>query len=325
MVASAGQIQVGGTNGLTTSYIGSGNCGGNCSDQYNYDEVLFNNLAGTTPTPYSGYTTYGTPVGGTITDSTTPATTANPGGITFNMINDGSETGECAVTPGVTGVCGTSNNFWALTGDNTLQTLTIPVGLLGVSQVWSMLNTDNAGASNAPADRSYYEILNFGTSGGTILSTVTVKFVNTGDTSTPGGQIQSAILCTTITNCNGDATPNGGPLQTTNPTTLTSNGVSVSADADNVYAYNNGGNTLVLNDTGLLLGTLNLSGGGTNLNNYLVNVQIEETGSTSYPNEFGAVSALTVVTAATPEPSTVFMFLSGLGAIGFAGFRRRKA
>jgi hypothetical protein len=328
MIASAGQIQIGGANGLTTSYIGSGNCGGNCTDQYNYDEVLFEGLAGTSPTPYTGYTTFGTPVGGTMKDSSAPALAADPvTGVTFAMINDGSDAVNCnrinAVIVGGN-VCGSTNNYWALAGTGNLQTLTVPVNQYGVSQVWSMLNTNFAGASNAPADRSFFEILNFGTSGGTIQSSVTVKFTNTGDTSSPTGQIQNAILCTTIMNCNDVTTPNGGPLQTTNPTTLTSNGVSVPADADNLFSNSAGNDTLVLNDQGLLLGTLNLPGVGSNLNTYLVNVQFEETGNANYLGEYGAVSALTVVTA-SPEPSTVFMFLIGLGAIGFAHFRRSKA
>jgi hypothetical protein len=327
MVASAGQFQVGGATGLTTSYIGSGNCGGGCNDQNNYDEVLFEGLDGTTPAPGSHYSLSGPTVNSTITDSNAAATAANPGGITFAMINDGTylNTSSCGVGAQA---CGTPNssNYWSLNGGGNLQTLTIPVGQYGVNQVWTMLNTNFSGGSNgSPIDRSFTEFLDFGTSGGTVEQSVRINFTNTGDNSTGTGQIQASILCTSIAPCNGIGTPNGGPLQT-NPQTLSNGGFTETVDADNLYGikYNGTGNMLVLNDTGLLLGALNFPGIGSNLNLYLVDVRVEETGNSTYSNEYGAVSALTVVTAA-PEPSTVVMFLAGLGAIGFAGFRRRKA
>jgi len=328
IIASAGQIQVGagvnGVNGLTSSYVAGGNCGGNCTDQYNYDEVLFQGIAGTAPTPYTGYTTFGTPVGGAMNDSTAPALAADPGtGVNFAMINDGSDATNCISAVIVGGnVCGSTNNYWAIAGNGNSQTLTIPVDVYGVSQVWSMINSSMAGYPTN--DRSITLFLNFGTQGGTIEDTVRVNFTNANDTGTGTGQIQNAVLCTTIAPCNGLTTPAGGPLQTTNPTTVTANGVSVGADADNIFANSSGNNTLVLDDQGLLLGSLVFPHIGTNLNTWLVNVEVVEEGNTNYAGEYGAVSALTVVTAA-PEPSTVFMFLAGLGAIGFARFRRGKA
>lgn len=53
---------------------------------------------------------------------------------------------------------------------------------------------------------------------------------------------------------------------------------------------------------------------------YLVNIKVTENvgGATSQT----ALSAITVDTA--PEPSTVLMFLSGMGALGFARLRRKK-
>jgi len=327
VVASAGQIQVGGAGGLTSLYVGAGNCSGACSDQNNYDEVLFQNLDGGTPAPGTHYSLQGPTSNSTITDTNANAVAANPSGITFAMINDGTyNSGACGVSAQGCGVP-YSSNYWSIPGDGTLSTLTIPVDAYGVSQVWSMLNTDFAGASNGtPADRSITMFLDFGTSGGTIEDSVRVNFTNTGNNSTGTGQIQSAILCTSIAPCDGIANPNTGPIQATNPATLTANGVSVSASVDYLYSikYAGTGNLLVLNDEGLNLGTINFAGVGTNLNTYLVDVRVVEEGNTSYTNEIGALSAVTVLTAA-PEPSTVFMFLTGLGAIGFAGFRRRKA
>ena len=78
-------------------------------------------------------------------------------------------------------------------------------------------------------------------------------------------------------------------------------------------------------DQGFLLGTLVLPNVGTNLNTYLENIKIQEqTGSAFHGNEALALSAITVNTAA-PEPSTVIMFLTGLGAIGLTRFRRSKS
>jgi hypothetical protein len=80
----------------------------------------------------------------------------------------------------------------------------------------------------------------------------------------------------------------------------------------------------VLDDQGFLLGTLVLPGVGTNLNTYLENIKIQEQSGPSFPSEALALSAITVDTAA-PEPSTVIMFLTGLGAIGLTRFRRSKS
>lgn len=329
VVASAGQIQVGagagGVNGLTTSYItvggGSPNnaCTSLCNDQNNYDEVLFENL-NDAASPGVNYSISSATVN-SIQDTNANAQANGNGaaGITFALINDG--------VSGCASQCGSSNNYWALAGNPSNQTLTIPVGIYGVSQVWSMINTDFAGASNgSPADRSITLFLDFGTSGGTIEDSVRVNFTNTGNNSTGTGQIQSSVLCTSIAPCNGVTNSNGGPLQSTNPTTLTANGVSVGSYADSLFGikYNGTGNVLTLDDQGLNLGTINFPSVGTNLNTYLVDVRVVEEGNSNYVGEVGAVSALTVVTAA-PEPSTVFMFLTGLGALGFARFRRRKA
>jgi hypothetical protein len=328
IVASAGQIQVGaganGVNGLTTAYVGSGNCGGNCFDTNNFDEVLFENLndAASPGTNYSINSATQNSI--TDTNANAQANGNGPGGVKFALINDGTYGSPCSIE---TNQCGfNSSNYWSIAGSPNNQTLTIPVGQYGVTQVWSMLNTDFAGAANGtPADRSVTMFLDFGTSGGTVEDTVRVNFTNTGNNSTGTGQIESAILCTSVVPCNGIANPNGGPLQTTNPTTLTANGVSVGEYTDNMFSikYNGTGNLLVLNDQGLNLGTINFGAFGTNLNTYLVDVRVVEEGNSSYTSEYTALSALTVVTAA-PEPSTVFMFLAGLGAIGFVGFRRRK-
>ena len=321
VIASAGQIQVGagvnGVNGLTTAYVGSGDCGGGCTDDYNYDEVLFSGLnnGSTTPKPYSTYSTTSANAG-SITD---PAADGGSG-VKFAMINDGLNGAQ------------TSNDYWTLSAANT-QSITVPVGVYGVGDVWTMLNTEFAGAQGgANPDRSLTLTFNFGTTANaSTVDPVMIKFRNTFNSATPAGQAQNAIDCSPVTGaCGSVATPASGPVIRATTVVPTSPGglPAQTVDADNLfsYAYNSSGNgSLVLNDQGVFFSGLNLTALGaglTNLNTYLVSVTVLEVGSS--PGESAALSAMTVDTAATPEPSTVFMLLTGLGAIGFAGFRRFK-
>jgi len=333
MVVSAGQIQIGGLNGLTTLYE-SGGCPG-CTDDYNYDEVLFNGLTngGPAPVPYAGYTT-GAAQTGQIKDTNSNAVNADgAAGVTFNMINDGTtNVGACT---GVVGQqqCGIpeSNNYWTLDGYSSFQFIKVPIGVYGVTDLWTMLNSEYASASSV--ERSAIVELFFGpTPTGASTETVELKINNTGDLgSGAAGQIQNAIICSAADPCNGVNTPASGPMgSSANFTPVvppSPAGLSVNVVTDNLfsYAYNTNGNgTLVLNDQGFLLGTLNFGGGNTNLNMYLEDIKIFANGGASgAPSEALALSAITV--DAIPEPSTVIMFISGLGAIGFARFRRRKS
>jgi len=328
MVVSAGQIQVGGTNGLTNTPTVVASCTGGCTDQNNYDEVLFNGLTNgvTPPQPYSTYNTNTANVG-TITDTGANATAADgAGGVTFSMINDGTNTNLCAST------CATSNNYWSLLGSTSNQTAKIIVGAYGVTDVWTMINTISAAAQTA-GDRSVNVTLDFGrTATGAVTDAVLIKLVNSNDIgSSPNGQSQNAIDCA-LDPCNGVTTPASGftissvtvtPLtQLGNPGPPTYNPITVVTDNLFSYAYNSFGNgTLSLNDQGFILGTLIFPSVGTNLNTYLENIKVQEQSSMT---ESLALSAITVDTVA-PEPSTVIMFLTGLGALGLTRLRRRKS
>ena len=57
-----------------------------------------------------------------------------------------------------------------------------------------------------------------------------------------------------------------------------------------------------------------------NPNEYLVSIQVRELSGVANVSRT-ALSAITVDTV--PEPSTVFLFLTGFGAIGLARFRRK--
>jgi len=325
MVASAGQIQIGGVNGLSNAYITAPNTiagqnttgcagGGTCASgsvgvytEQNYDNVLFAGAtnSGTPPTPYATYNQT-TAEQGSLTDSVN--------NIKFSMIDDGSTSSA-------------SNNFWQGTQANCVSgsgcanpTITIPVGIFGVTDVWALLNTElsNAGVLNTTAIT-----FTFGSqaNGGT-TDPITIKLSESAASNTPTGEMQNAVDCVPASSC----TTASGPTLA-GPTVLS----GISVYTGNVYTslYNNGALTgysgatsgnIVLDDSGFFFNGLSLTGGlGTNLTSYLVSVTVKEAGSVNGVSE--GLSAITVDTV--PEPSTVFMLLSGLGVIGFARFRRK--
>jgi len=319
MVASAGQIQIGGVNGLSSAYITAPNTvagqnttgcagGGTCVNgsvgaytEQNYDNVLFAGAtnSGTAPTPYATYNQT-TAAQGSLTDSTN--------NIKFSMIDDGSTSSA-------------SNNFWQGTQTGSSPSITIPIGVYGVTDVWAMLNTELslAGVANTTTLTFNFGSTSNATSG---LDPVIVKLSESNNNSTPANEMQNAVLCVPASSC---ATASGPTLS--GPTVIS----SVSVLTGNVYTslFNNGAlpgyagatsGNVVLDDTGFLFNDLSLGALGTNLSSYLVSVTVKESGSATGVSE--GLSALTVDTV--PEPSTVFMFLSGLGAIGLARFRRRK-
>ncbi|MDP9053676.1 MAG: hypothetical protein M3N93_05155, partial [Acidobacteriota bacterium] len=180
VLANAGQIQLGGVNGLTNSYITSGCAGSSCvagstatAIEQNYDNVLFSGAlnTSTSPKPYSTYST-STANAGTIVDSTN--------GVTFSMINDGTSEGG-------------SNNVWTLAqASGTLPTMTIPVGVFGVTDVYTMINTELASAASANRDVTLF--FNFGTtSNASTVQTVTVKLANSNNSTTAGGEVRNAV------------------------------------------------------------------------------------------------------------------------------------
>jgi hypothetical protein len=91
--------------------------------------------------------------------------------------------------------------------------------------------------------------------------------------------------------------------------------------------YANTSGNVVLDDQGFIFNSLNLTGTGftglTNLDTYLVSVQVKEVGS----GDTGAFLGLSAITvdSPVPEPSTVALVLVGLGAVGFGALRRKKA
>jgi hypothetical protein len=326
-LASAGQIQVGGTNGLTSTYIASGCSGSTCvagttasATEQNYDNVLFSGAVNgaTAPTPYAGYST-STANAGTITDSA-----ADGGaGVTFSMIDNGTTSGA-------------SNNYWSLLGTSA-PTVVVPIGVFGVTDVWTMLNTYLAQAATT-GNRDLIVTFNFGTtSNATTTQAVKVVLQNTNNSATASGSSQNAVDCTPVTGaCGGVASPaSGSPLSSqTIANTQAGGSGSVLVESDQVFAsaytsasgaYSGSTGSIDLNDQGFFFNSgisLSSLGAGDNpLNTYLVSISIRDNTAST-----GAGSALSAITVDTvPEPSTVFLLLTGLGVIGFTGLRRRRA
>jgi hypothetical protein len=311
-VATAGQIQIGGADGLTSSYValgcsGTGSCiagaaAGTFSEQ-GYQGVLFSGATNgaSTAVPFTGYT----PTGATPSGSTLADTTNN---VTFSMISDGA------------GV-----NFWSATGSpgaSSANYLTIPVGVYGVASVWTVLSEQVGSLTGRDANI----VFSFGATPNatTGLTIVTVKLSNASGSSTaaPAGQLRAAVNCTTGT-CPG---ANGPTLASTvgagtgaipaGVTVLTNNLYSFGyTAATGVYSGTSG--NVVLDDQGFIFSGSLLN---TAVSSYLVSVKIQDA-NTGSSTGIG-LSAITV--DAVPEPGTILTLLSGLGAVGLAGLRRRR-
>jgi hypothetical protein len=329
-----GQIQIGGTSGLTTSYITSGcttsavgstgvdGCNttggvtlkGTTTGSTNYSQGLFSQALGPT----------GIPDHGTLQD-----TNSNTGGsalapVTFDLMNNGS-------------TCNGGNdcNDWVVSGNssgvsNANSNLTIPIGVYGVDTVWTMLN-DYWGTNSLSMLTVNFNFANdqAGTSG---LTTVSVQLAN-------GVEIRSAVDCTSSlvtptppTTGNGScpsqygASGSGyGQIGTALPSGATTiSGVNVSASnlyssgysgtssSSNVPYYNTAGN-VVLDDQEFSFGT-------TYEGMYLVSINFNDISKPGVSR--AALSAVTVDTI-LPEPSTNLLLIGGLSAIALFA-RRRK-
>jgi hypothetical protein len=333
-IVSAGQIQLGGTSGLTSAYITSGCSGSSCvagslgtlspATEQNYDTVLFSGASngGVAPTPYSTYNQTA-PAAGTITDTTN--------NVTFSMVNDGTTGGQ-------------SNNYWSLpdASGHTQNVMTIPVGVFGVTDAWTMIN-DALARSFPRQDLSV--VFNFGTSSNSgTTESVLIRTVNSNDSSTDAGQVRNAVDCVNpAQTCGGVTSPASGPLSPSGTPDERLNGVlqatpTVTVATNNLYsfdyasatgAYAGSTGSVNLDDQGFFFNDISLAAlgaGDTNLNTYLVSIQIKEVGTAALAGEAVGLSAITLDTASgssTPEPSAWLLFGVGLGAIGLTRYRRK--
>jgi hypothetical protein len=304
--ALASQIEIGGSTGITSSYIttNGGNTGG--WTERNYDNRLFGQVtnSGSMISPWNGYKyTTGEPSGLAFTDSTN--------NVSFAVISDGC-TGNAPNCY--------SNNVWE---PNSASSVTVPVGVFGVTDAWTMLN--NAWGPAGAQDTSV--TFNFGTSAtGGIVDTLVVQLTNSGNGSTPSGQISTSVQCATNTEspvtCTTYAT---GPTNPSSSIATSGTGASllpnITVLTNTLFtAAYNGGNTggKFANSTGnVVLQDQGFEFGNAFSNLYLVNVQVFDASGASGTSA-SALSAITV-DSATPEPASVFLVL---GAVAVAGFRR---
>jgi hypothetical protein len=329
--ANAGQIQIGGTNGITSSYISTNcaiaNClnapaatgisiasGGNATE-INYNTTLFNGAQNSSVSPS---------VPATLTDTSAAAVAAaGAGGVKFNLINDASNI---------------SANAWNVEGSPSVgpadgQVLDIPVNVLGATSVWTMLNLDNG----MPGSREGWVTFDFASTPGatTGLTSVTVKLLNSanGFSAVASGMLQDAILCsatcpTNIANgptlagpSNQNTLEDTGGLNSGTPNTAVNSQVTEYGSTLFSDPYNSGGTgtagNVVLDDQGFVFSGAVAALAGSD---YLVDVRIYDNSATGTSST--ALSAITTVTS-TPEPTTMLLLLTGLGAIGFARLRRR--
>jgi len=290
-----GQIEIGGTNGLTASYIGTGNTDSGTWQERNYNSKLF-----------------GSATEGGVAPSTPASFTDSANGITFAAINDG------------TGGGGLTNNYWQPCSTATCNspiTLTVPVGIADPTAVWTMLNN----LWGTPGAQQTTVTFDF-TDGGTTVAPLVINLVNAYNNGASGGQIAASIDC--VGPSSNTCSTFAGSLGSTPAASSTINGIKVLTGTVFSYAYNTitgtkyagSSGTLNLDDQGFVFGTATDSLGGLYSKDYLVNVQITESSGAGNTSQT-ALSAITVV--ATPEPSTIFLVLAGCGAIGVSRLRRR--
>jgi hypothetical protein len=321
----AGAIEIGGPNGLTNNYIiqtagsvcaaGVGACVTGSTGGWaekNYNNVLFSaSTNGTAPVPFSGYTqSGGTPSGLTATSNGAPNAAK---GITFAMISDGAPT-----------LGNASRNFWEASAANT--SIVVPIGVFDVTDVATMLQNVWGTVGGNDTDITF----NFGSTSNATSGLTSVTFdllnVNNQSGSNATGEIRASVACITTTTaaCNLTTNPSNVPLLTTTLTGSDSNTYAFAADTVFGAASTFGGTYNYTSSTGLYVNTAgalkmddqDFGFGSAFANDWLVSVAVTQNGTFGNNISATALSAITVDSAATPEPSTIFLILAGLGGIG---------
>jgi len=317
--AGSVQLQVGGTNGLTSAYAGGTGANGcvsaNGPDYLGCPNTSQPNLNGASPNPAER--NYENNLFSGVSSATNPGypthTTLSGGGLTFSMLND-------SASP--------NTNYWALIGATGI---TIPMGVFGVTDVATMLN-DNwgctagqssgpcVGASNTDTQVKFTFDAASNGSDAASLEQVTFDLVN-------GNEIRDAVICNTG-GCSTDgyattlnAANSLAPALQTGPIAVGNITINTGTLYQSAYNYtgslagnyNNSSGSVVLDYQDFIFGSLFA-------NDYLVKVNI------SNPNAATGVSRtdLSAITVDfnSPEPSTWLLVAGGIGLIGFKRFRR---
>jgi hypothetical protein len=319
-IVNAGQIQIGqvvaGLNdGLSSSYVTSGCMS---SSGTNYDgcatgaagsfglraynlNLMYSGMSGTLGTTpastaaYNSASTAAVAAGSTVYDSSNQ--------ITFAMIDSSNAA---------------SSNYWSGTGNTTA--ITIPIGIFGVTNVWTMLNNALATNGNNTTDVTFtFASDSKGTTG---VDTFTLDLVN-------GVEIRQSVDCSSgcASNANTTGLYNGVTnVATTNISGSVPSTVAVQAFGGTLLNESYSAATSPYNGTS---GNINLddqdfSFGSTFANDWLVSVSVKELSGSSTVSRT-ALSGITVQTGASsaPEPSTIFLLLGGFGSMAFVRLRRK--
>lgn len=301
--SSAGTIEIGGqsagpitspTNafGLTAAYIGAGN---STWTERNFQANLFTNDTISNST-----------LGGSTLPDAVPTAPGSQqfvdpnNGVVFAMINDGS-----------TGA--NLNQYWGspnTAGSPIVSSITIPIGLSGLTGASILLNDW------------------FGLNGVANNDTITFNFTGDGGQRSVnlsnGNQIADATACiaaspswvTTPTNCTQFARSvsnagGGSPfIPTTTDVAWSASYSNANANGATIYSGTSG--NLSLYDINFDLSAFAVD--------TLTSITIADNNNLANSSRL-VLSAITVEQA--PEPSTVLLFIAGLGVIGFIGQRRK--
>jgi hypothetical protein len=344
--AIAGQIQVGGADGLTAAYIASG-CSTNVAGQscvtgsttnfyeQNYDQRLFQQATpslGAISNSASSYPhSMTTPVAGTLT-----GVGSSDLGTVFSMINDGCNTGGVGSGPGAGGTaatCGTTgavtNNFWqAQNTAGTGASVTIPVGIFDVTDVTTVLN-NLWGLQGASETTLTFNFSSISANDTTNVTKVVVNLTNSGNTATPSGQIQGSIDCNipASTPCsNYDIGPTAASTPSSSLSGTNINGLTVDTNTLFRTGYTSTPSSKYTGTTGTVSLTdqvFDFTGTPFSSGYYLESITVADSSGKASTSQT-ALSAITVDTSVvpTPEPSTVLLVMAGIGAIGFSRLRR---
>jgi len=208
----------------------------------------------------------------------------------------------------------------ASSGTGSPSTITIPVGIFGVADVNTMLNT-LGGLTTGGTVCNTNNGLNAGTgcTNTNSYSYITLNFSTTANGSTLQSETFALINGMTQANILDGAT--AGTSGSTSDYTVNYLGTSYTVDTGQVWSSTITGGTNA-NDT-LVLDAQEFPVFVAFQHLYLTSVSITDTGSANPSNNHEVLSGLTITP--TPEPSTLLLLGAGLGVIGVARFRRKSA
>jgi hypothetical protein len=216
----------------------------------------------------------------------------------------------------------TNENVWAAPNSGT-SSITIPLGIFGVTDVYTMMN-DQYGINSATPTTVQF---NFGNSTSESFTLVNGTVIRDEFNCTGGANVatcQALNYATSLNIVNGYSTTGSS---------LGAYG-SIAAGTAYVRAFNvwSGTYGTGTGSYNLTSGTLSLDAqdfqlGSLAVGQTLTSVTITDTAGASTKVSRDILSAITVASsgaAATPEPSTVLLLVGGLGSLVFAGRRRKQ-